>query len=134
MAKGTLNRDGGELSTIIGEDAKLEGDLVIKHSGRIDGRIKGMVTSSETVTIGAGGSVEGNISAKDVVLGGKVTGDINASNRAVLEKTAVLTGNLKTVRLIVEEGAVFNGISDMGESPASDKVTHRPQKIKLSEE
>ena len=124
---------GGELATIIGPDASLEGRLDVKHSMRIDGQIKGELISTETVTIGSGGSVEGDISAGNIVVGGRVTGKLTATGKVVLESSSVLTGDLKTVRLVVEEGAQFNGRSDMGEvqSPA---MTHPPRKIKLFEE
>lgn len=134
MAKNINTRSvTGELSTIIGPDANLEGRLDIKASMRIDGRIKGELVSSETVTIGPGGIVEGDVTAKDVIVGGKVTGKLNASGKVVLESKAILIGDLKTARLIVEEGAVFNGSSDMG-GVQTQTAAHSPRKIVLTEE
>ncbi len=123
----------GELSTILGPDADLEGSLTVKQSMRIDGKVKGELSSSETVTIGSGGSVEGNIVAKDVILGGSVIGKLSASGKTVLEHSSRLNGDLKTTRLVVEEGAVFNGNSDMGDAGAAT-AQHVPRKITLDEE
>jgi len=134
LAKYTSGRSGGgELSTIIGADATLQGNLEVKASLRVDGRIKGELVSTEMATIGEGGIVDGNISAKDIVVGGKVIGKLNASGKVVLEEKAVLLGDIRTSRLVVEEGAVFDGHSDMGGEKHSQPV-HSPKKINLEDD
>jgi len=122
----------GELSTIIGHDASLEGHLKVNAGVRNDGRINGEVYSSDIVTVGVEGVVEGNINAKDIVIGGKVIGQLMAEERVVLESKSVLEGNLKTGRLLIEEGAVFNGNSNMGGGTSTD--TYPPRTINLSED
>ncbi len=104
----------GELSTILGIDVQLVGEVKAKASLRIDGRIQGNVHTSANITIGADGVVEGDITAQDVVVGGKVIGKLTASGKVILEAKSVLNGDLKTSRLVIEEGAVFIGHSDMG--------------------
>ena len=99
---------------------------------RIDGKIKGELTSNEVITIGPNGMVEGDVTAKDIVIGGKITGKLSASGKIVLESKSVLNGDLKTNRLVVEEGAVFNGTSDMGAE--THPTIHAPRKINLAEE
>lgn len=131
MAK-VESRTGGELSTILGSDSDFEGRLTVKQSMRIDGRIRGEVTSAETITIGSNGAIEGDVTAKEVVMGGKITGTLTVAGKTVLERTSVLNGDLKTSRLVVEEGAVFNGHSDMGEAKPTAQA-HPPRKIKLDE-
>jgi cytoskeletal protein CcmA (bactofilin family) len=123
---------GGELSTIVGPDAAITGDLTVQHSLRIDGQVKGNLNSGETVTVGSTGVVEGDITARDVIVGGRVQGRISVSGKTILEGTSTLNGDLKTVRLVVEEGAVFNGISDM--SARGEGQLHPPKKIQLFEE
>lgn len=103
----------GDLNSIIGRGAALEGKLEVQSSIRVDGRVKGSLKSSETVIIGKEGEVEGDISAKNVVVGGKVNGKIDASGRVVLEATATFTGDLKTGKLVIDEGAVFDGQCSM---------------------
>ncbi|NQT34624.1 polymer-forming cytoskeletal protein [bacterium] len=122
-----------ELSTILGADAQFEGKLTVKRSMRVDGRVKGELASSETITIGSNGSVEGDITAKDVIVGGKVTGRLTASGKTMLERSSVLKGDLKTKRLVVEEGAIFNGNSNMGDTELASPQ-HPPRKIQLTEE
>lgn len=123
----------GELSTIIGQDAELEGQLKVKASMRIDGKIKGELEAADTVTIGSEGVISGNISARDIVVGGRVEGSLNASGKIVLEANSVLGGDLKASRLIIEEGAVFNGKSDMRGGKSVVKTGPAP-KIILTED
>ncbi len=131
MAKLSTGKSvAGELSTVIGPDAEFEGRLKVKYSVRIDGKMTGEIISNELVTVGPDGGIEGDIIAKDVVIGGRVTGKVQSSGKVVLEETAILTGDLKTVRLVVEEGALFNGRSEMGEPPRQ----HTPKQIVLDEE
>jgi len=134
VAKGHNKMSGsGELSTIIGVDASLEGRLNVEHSMRVDGRIKGELVSGETVTIGPGGQVEGDITARDIIVGGAVTGKLNASGKVGLESKSVLSGDLKASRLVIQEGAVFNGTSDMGKVQRKP-VVPTPRKINLTED
>ena len=134
MAKQKSNYSGsGELSTILGPDASFEGHLKSGASMRLDGKAKGEIESSETVTIGLDGAVEGDVTARDIIVGGKIQGTLSASGKIVLESTSVLNGDLKTARLVIEEGAVFNGSSDMGGSQRI-QPQHPPREINLSEE
>ena len=132
MAKSDSKSGTGELSTILGPDSDFEGRLTVKQSMRIDGRIKGEVTSAEMITIGSSGVIEGDVTARDIIMGGKVTGKMTASGKTILERSSSLNGDLKTSRLVVEEGAVFNGHSDMTEARSS-VVQHPPRKIQLDD-
>ncbi len=100
-------------ATVIGKDAAIEGTLTIKDSIRIDGRIKGELASEETVTIGAEGTLEGDVHGKNIVIGGKVNGSVTATERVKLESNAILNGDIVTLRLVIEEGARFEGSCSM---------------------
>ncbi len=105
--------------------------MIVRNSVRIDGIMRGELSSTETVTVGPNGGVEGDITAADVVIGGKVTGRVICQGKVILEETAVLSGDLRTVRLVVVEGAIFNGMSEMGESKHQP---HPPKVINLEED
>ncbi len=103
------------LSSIIGSDAKLEGVLSLEGSLRIDGTFSGRLKCGGGVSIGRHGTVTGDIDAEEVILGGRVKGTILARRRVVFEESSSFEGELATGALLINEGAVFNGISSMGE-------------------
>ena len=111
--------NGSNELNFIGTGTSLEGTIETNGSLRIDGRVKGTVKSSDTVTIGSGGEVNGEIYARNAIVGGKIEGNIIVEEKLVLESTSVLTGNLRAGKLIIDEGAVFNGKSEMGGSAAA---------------
>jgi len=101
---------------LIGSGTYLEGKIETKGSIRIDGKVKGTVRSSERVTIGSTGQVTGELYAKNAVVGGKIEGDVVIEQKLTLESTSSLNGNVSTGKLIIDEGAFFNGNSQMGGS------------------
>ena len=116
--RGTDNR---ELNTIIGKGSVIEGKIKIKNSIRIDGKIKGEISSTGTVTVGADGEVEGTINAANAIIGGRVRGKMNIPSKIILEKNSVLIGDLKTQKLNIAEGAIFDGNCIMEDKNAPDK-------------
>jgi cytoskeletal protein CcmA (bactofilin family) len=110
---GMRMRNGSELATIIGQEASLEGKLTVKHDMRIEGRVVGELSSTDTITVGSTGKVEGTLSAGNVVVGGQVDGLIKTNGRVTLEGSSRFTGDLEASKLVITEGAVFNGHSTM---------------------
>ena len=118
MKKGKADTEfgrGGELNTIVGKGTVVQGDLKVKNSLRIDGIVKGNVNTTDTVIVGKDGEVEGRVHAKHLLLGGKVKGNVFASGRVFLESSASVFGDIKAVRLVVDEGAIFDGKCTMNE-------------------
>ena len=106
--------DPGEMVTVIGAEAAIQGVVSAKGSLRVDGRVEGSVVDGRTVVIGAGGRVEGDVSAEAVVVGGEVRGNVAASAQLEILATGRVHGDVRTPRLMVEEGAIFNGRCEMG--------------------
>jgi cytoskeletal protein CcmA (bactofilin family) len=103
-----------DISTLLSKDTEIRGSVKTQGSIRVDGTIIGDLFSAKTVTIGASGSVEGNITGEDIIVAGKVKGTVTARGRIALETTAQIEGDLNTARLSISEGAVFRGLSNMG--------------------
>lgn len=103
------------MNTIIGEDSKLEGQFEISGSIKIEGAVKGRLHASERLVVGEGGSVTGNVTVRDAIIGGEFVGEIIAESRIELESTAKVRADLKTVHLVIQEGAVFRGNIESGE-------------------
>ncbi len=101
---------------LIGVGTLITGDLVCKGDIRIDGEIEGNVSSKAKVVIGSTGKVHGNISSLNLDLSGILVGDVTVSETIFLKSTANLKGNMVSNKLIVEPGAMFNGLCKMGVS------------------
>lgn len=97
------------VNSIIGEGTTLHGDFDINGLLRIDGTFYGRVQTSGKVLIGKNGRAECEIIAGTVIIGGKVRGEIIALEKIILLSTGELIGNIKTPRLTIEEGVVFDG-------------------------
>ncbi len=117
-------KGSGELN-FLGEGTYIEGKLEAKGSIRIDGRVKGAVKTADTLTVGNNGVVEGKIEARNAVVGGKIEGEINITEKLILESKSTLIGNLRTKKLVIDEGAVFQGKSDMGITSQSEKFDQK---------
>lgn len=103
----------GELNTILGKGSYFKGDIKVEHSLRIDGKIEGDVTTSQTIIVGAEGVITGNVVAKSLILGGKISGSLIASSKTVLESKSAFHGDIKTAKLMIDDGAVFDGTCSM---------------------
>jgi cytoskeletal protein CcmA (bactofilin family) len=99
---------GASMETVIGADTIVQGTLSSKGSLRVDGKVEGGITDADSVVIGQTGDVQGDINAKNVVIGGKVIGNITASNIEILTAAAI-HGYIKTAALAISEGANFEG-------------------------
>jgi len=106
-----------DLSTILGRGSMLEGTLSVQHSLRVDGKLKGKISTTESLVVGKEGEIEGDAAVKNAVIGGKMMGNLTAAGKVVLEAKALFQGELKTAKLVIDEGAVFNGRCSMDESP-----------------
>jgi len=100
---------------MIGKGTVVDGDVRVRNSVRIDGKVNGNVKTTDTVVLGKEGEVVGQIQAKHVLLAGKVRGNITASGKVFLESTASVFGDIKASRLVVDEGALLDGKCRMKE-------------------
>ncbi len=96
------------LESVIGVESSFQGTLRSKGSIRIDGKVEGGI-SAEGVILGERGEVQGDISARTVVVGGKVTGNIHATESLELLTKCQVFGDLHAPQLLIAEGAIFEG-------------------------
>ncbi|MBN2543191.1 polymer-forming cytoskeletal protein [bacterium] len=110
------------INTILGENTKVIGDINVKGSVRIDGYFKGNLEATGSLTVGVKGELDSpRINVKSTVIGGKVTAELDAPEGAQLQSTANFTGNIRTKVLIIEEGAIFHGSSEMKKNDKKPK-------------
>lgn len=113
-------KEDGEL-TLIGGGAVVEGKIKTDGSIRIDGKLVGEMTAKANAAIGSSGSVEGSLSARNVSVAGKVQGTVAASEKLILEAKSIMRGDVKASRLVVDEGAMFDGKCVMTGQPPEQK-------------
>ena len=94
----------------IGRTLVIKGEIIGSEALYIDGRIEGKITLTDNrVTIGRNGVVQANITAREVVVMGKVNGNIECTDRVDIRSEGSVTGEVSTVRISVEDGAVLKG-------------------------
>jgi len=104
----------GRLSGFVGHGTTLTGETQFHAMLRVDGHLIGTVSSeSGTLIIGTNGQVDANIMVAAAMINGTVNGDIVASEKLQLGRTARVMGNIHSPRLIVEEGAILEGSCSM---------------------
>lgn len=114
----TRNSPGStaEHINMIGEGTLLEGTLSSPGDIHVRGRIVGRVQAEGRVVLAQEGIVEGEVVSSNADIAGRVEGDVRVEVRLILKSTAHIEGNVYTNRLVVEEGAVYNGQCEMGRS------------------
>jgi len=117
----------------LGKTLFFKGELSADEDLVLLGRVEGSITHTESLTVGVGGVVIGDLRARVITIKGTVEGDLEATESIVIAPSANVLGDLVAPRVSVVEGAVFNGIVKMpravaaempkaGTSPAGDKV------------
>lgn len=97
------------LSAFIDQGSEFEGKLSFKDTVRIDGVFRGEISSENTLVVGESGEIFASVRSRTVVIGGSVSGDVSASERLILQKTARLEGDVQCGSLQMEDGATLNG-------------------------
>lgn len=95
--------------SIVARDLTVTGDLEAVGVIRVEGRVLGNVQAGDQVLLSEGAVIEGNVMAREAVIGGRVHGSISASERIELQAEAVVEGDLATPRLLIHEGGRVNG-------------------------
>jgi cytoskeletal protein CcmA (bactofilin family) len=103
----------GMISTVFNKDTELYGDLTFMKSLQINGYFEGDINSTGFLVIGEGAIVKANIKAKTVLLKGVVHGNIEANERIEIFTNGKLFGNVKTTRLKIHDGVIFEGNCEM---------------------
>lgn len=112
----TMARDikEGRLSGFVGSGTVLTGETNFQAMLRVDGHLTGTVSSDDgTLIVGSTGQVDANVNVAIAIVNGIVNGDIIASEKLELGRTAQVAGNIQAPRLTIEDGAIFEGSCSM---------------------
>ena len=113
MSKETFN-------AFLGAGTNYNGTLTFQGAIRIDGVFTGTINSEGTLIVGHNASIEGTVRVGSVICNGKINGDIQAAEKLVLNKTALVTGTVISPVLSMEEGAKLDGKLTMTEIAVAD--------------
>ena len=130
------NLGGGEgnLNSILGPGCKVKGNIELQGTIRIDGDFDGEIRCPDTLIIGKSGLVKANVSVKNAVIGGKLLGNIHATNKIELQTGSHVEGDIQTARLVIDEGVFFEGSCKMGQAPAGAPKLSPEREIKREPE
>jgi cytoskeletal protein CcmA (bactofilin family) len=117
----------GTGATLISAGTTLKGDISSNSDLRVDGTVIGNIKSAAKVIIGSTGVVEGDISASQTDIAGKVSGNIRSKELLQLKGQCVITGNLYAGKLQIEPSATFNGQCHMGANVVEMNNNEQPQ-------
>jgi len=101
-------------SALIGKAVTIKGEIHSKEDLFIDGKVEGTVILKEhKLTVGPHGHADSNILAREVVIQGRVNGNVDAQDKITIRKDGNLVGNIKTTGIIIEDEAYFKGSIDI---------------------
>ena len=109
---------------VIGPKIKIVGELSGDEDVLVEGQIEGEIRITRDLRVGAGGVVKAKVAAQSIIVSGELVGDCEANGRVELQSTGKLTGNIRAPKIVIAEGAMFRGNSDM-----SGKKDERKEKV-----
>jgi cytoskeletal protein CcmA (bactofilin family) len=127
------NKKLQNLDTIIGPETVVHGNINIKTSLRVDGKVFGEVICDGDVTIGETGYIESSIIARNITIAGSVSGKVQATEKLHILSTGSFNGSTVLNAIVIEEGGVFQGDSTM-QQKRNDKDFEDLTDVELTEE
>ncbi|HYP13568.1 MAG TPA: polymer-forming cytoskeletal protein [Bryobacteraceae bacterium] len=115
-------------SATIGKAVMVKGQIFSREDLVIDGEIEGTVEAHDhRVTVGPNGKVQAGVKAREIVVLGSIHGNVEAADKIDIRKDAKLVGDIKTARIVIEDGAYFKGSIDITKSEPKVQARQQPQ-------
>ena len=130
LGKKTAEPINAKISSVIGADMVVNGDIHAKEAVRVEGSVTGDVETEGAMIISASGRVKGNVKGSSIIIGGSLEGDLTSGGRTEVVSTGKVIGNIRTKSLVVDENAVFQGQCTMnteGISPSSQNSVEKSE-------
>ncbi len=121
--------DDGNI-TLLAKGVELRGEIKVEGTVRIDGRLEGAVHTKGEVIVGEDGVVKGVINVGSLISSGRIKATVTATGRVQLLKTAILIGEVHCPIMLMEEGAKFQGVSDMDVTAWPEEVPRLPGNVR----
>jgi cytoskeletal protein CcmA (bactofilin family) len=126
MAKNEDHKGAERISTTLGRETDFNGVMRFRDSLKIDGTFSGEIVSGGFLYVEQGASITANIRVGSVVVGGTVKGNIEATEKLEMLATGKVYGNIRTAKLKIADGVVFEGKCEMIRNPQSINVFSGP--------
>ena len=102
-------------ASILAQGCKFKGEIEVAGTFRVEGEFEGKIHKPESLVVGKTGVVRGDIDVKNAVIGGRVYGNIQSENKIELQSGSHVEGDIRTKRLVIDEGVFFQGNCEMGQ-------------------
>jgi cytoskeletal protein CcmA (bactofilin family) len=110
----TSSTRGSERPTHIGKSISLKGTITGAEDLYVDGKVEGSIDlAKHLVTVGLNGQIQADVTAREVVILGKLSGNVVAADRVEIKSQGALTGDVTCARISIEDGAFFKGGIDI---------------------
>ncbi len=122
MAKNDDHKGSERITTTLGRETEFNGVMRFRDSLKIDGTFSGEIVSSGFLYVEQGATITANIRVGSVVVGGTVRGNIEATEKLEMLATGKVYGNIRTAKLKIADGVVFEGKCEMIRNPQGINV------------
>ena len=123
LKKGSGTPEQSEISAFLGKGTEFKGVLSFEGTIRVDGKVEGEVVSKDTLIAGDGAWLQGEISIGTLICSGRIVGNVNALQKVHVLAPARIEGTIRTPKLIIEEGVLFDGKCEMSKDKKIDADT-----------
>lgn len=118
-------------TSILAQGCKFDGKVQVKGAFRIEGEFSGNIETPENLIVGKTGVVRAEVKVKNAIIAGQIFGNIQAENKIELQSGSHVEGDIRTKRLVIDEGVFFEGNCSMGgehrRTPAPQPAGAAPQ-------
>ena len=116
-------------TSIIAQGCKFDGKVQVNGTLRVEGEFKGSIGTPENLVIGKTGVVHADVKVKNAIIGGQLFGNMVAENKIELQSGSHVEGDIKTKRLVIDEGVFFEGNCSMGSNQQKSAAQHGAQPV-----
>ncbi len=110
-------------SAALGKNVTVKGQIFAREDLTIDGEVEGTVECQEhRLTIGPNARVQASLKAREIIIQGSIQGNVDATDKIDIKKEAKLVGDIKTSRIVIEDGAYFKGSIDISKAAVTGKA------------
>jgi cytoskeletal protein CcmA (bactofilin family) len=107
---------------LIAAKTVIKGEITGDEDVVVDGNVEGQIRITRDLRVGAQGVVKATVEAQSIIVSGELIGDCLATSRVEIQSTGRLTGNIRAPKIVIAEGAMFRGNSDMSARKDDKKV------------